>query len=296
MLSIINSMSLQGLNGYLVEVQVDVSAGLPGFEVVGLPDVTIRESRERVKTAIKNSGFILSSRKIIVNLAPATKRKEGAIFDLPIAIGILCANQYIDKSTTENMVFIGELSLNGKVNKVNGILPMCIELKRLGIHNVVIPKDNVIEASVVEGINIIPVSSLMELVKYLNGEIDIELEENKYNDIYGNETSKSNIDFSDVKGQKNIKRAIEVSASGGHNLLMIGSQGSGKTMIAKRIPTILPELNFEECLEITKIHSIAGELSENMPIIRKRPFRAPHHTVTPVSLVGGGRYPKPRRS
>lgn len=211
MLSIVKSMSLHGLDGYLVDVQVDVSAGMPCFEIVGLPDITIREAKERIKTAIKNSGFNLYSRKIIVNLAPATKRKEGSLFDLPIAIGILKANEII-YGNIEDIVFIGELSLDGRINKVNGVLPMCIELSKLGVKKVVLPKDNAKEVSVVNEIEIIPVMSLKEIIDYLNNKIDIKFEKIEYDNVFKSSNTYL-VDFSDVKGQKNIKRAVEVAAS-----------------------------------------------------------------------------------
>ncbi len=292
MLSIVKSMTLHGLEGFIVDVQVDVAGGLPCWEIVGLPDVSIREAKERVRTAIKNSGYEFPSRRIVINLAPATIKKVESAFDLPIAIAILLATENINEFDFENVAFVGELSLDGNVHSITGILPMCIEAKKLGIKEIVVPKENAKEASIVDGINVIPVSSLNQVVAYLNKSIKINPE--KFN---SNELIKSNqvynLDFSEVKGQKNIKRAIEVAASGGHNCMLIGSPGSGKTMMARRIPTILPKLSFEEALEVTKIHSVAGNISENSPLIINRPFRFPHHTISKTSLVGGGAIPKP---
>lgn len=292
MLSIVKSMTLHGLEGFIVDVQVDVAGGLPCWEIVGLPDISIREAKERVRTAIKNSGYEFPSRRIVINLAPATIKKVGSAFDLPIAIAILLATENINEFDFENVAFVGELSLDGNVHSITGILPMCIEAKKLGIKEIVVPKENAKEASIVDGINVIPVSSLNQVVAYLNKTIKINPE--KFN---SNELIKSNqvynLDFSEVKGQKNIKRAIEVAASGGHNCMLIGSPGSGKTMMARRIPTILPKLSFEEALEVTKIHSVAGNISENSPLIINRPFRFPHHTISKTSLVGGGAIPKP---
>ncbi len=292
MLSKIRSMSLLGVDGYFVDVQVDIAGGLPSWEIVGLPDTSVRESKERVKAAIQNTGIEFKSRKIVVNLAPAYTKKEGPAFDLPIAIGILMSMGIIENQLLDDTVFVGELSLDGSLNRVNGILPMCIEAYNLGIKKVVIPYGNRLEAGTIKGLEVYPVKNLIELINHLN---KVKLLE-KYDtdtEIIFSELNNHTVDFAEVRGQESVKRAIEIAAAGAHNCLLIGSPGSGKTMIAKRIPTILPDLNFEEALEITKIHSIAGILSGDKPLVTTRPFRAPHHTVSGVALAGGGRVPKP---
>ena len=292
MLAKILSYGLTGINGYPVEIQLDINAGLPGYDVVGLADTAIKESKSRVKAAIKNSSFNYPINKIIINLAPADTKKEGSMYDLPIALGILVAEEIITNKSLENFVVLGELSLNGEIRKLNGILPMLISAKQMGFNKFIIPKENAMEASFIDKIEVYPVETLKQVISFLKGEITIEKNDCKTFESALKEHDYKH-DFAYVKGQASAKRAMEIAAAGGHNIILIGPPGAGKTMLAKCFPSILPDLTFEESLEVTKIHSVAGVLDPKQGIVVERPFRSPHHTATLIALTGGGQKAKP---
>ena len=284
--------AIVGIDAAAVTVEVNIAGGGLGMYLVGLPDSAVKESEQRIRAAFENSGERMSGRKVVVSLAPADLRKEGASFDLPIAVGILAAMSRVNAETLAGTMFAGELSLDGTLKPVRGVLPMAVRAREEGLRRLVLPAANAAEAAVVEGVEVIGAGSLKEVIGLLNGEREMTPAVPADGEPFGAEAGRYEEDFADVKGQTHVKRALEIAAAGGHNVLMIGAPGSGKTMLARRMPTILPPLSREEALETTKIHSVAGNMAAG-GLLARRPFRAPHHTISQAALIGGGQSPRP---
>ncbi|HUJ16676.1 MAG TPA: YifB family Mg chelatase-like AAA ATPase [Nitrospirota bacterium] len=293
MLAKVTSAAVLGIDAYPVEVEVDIaSRGLPFFSTVGLPDAAVKESKERVRAALKNTGFDFPLKQVVVNLAPADIKKEGSAFDLPIAIGMLIAEGIIAQEAVNGYLIVGELSLDGRVKPVRGLLSMAVLAKKAGYRGMVVPADNAREAAVVDAVPVYAMHTLPQAVEFLTGNAAVEPLKVDIQEAFETYSAYQE-DFSEVKGQEHAKRAIEVSAAGAHNIVMIGPPGSGKTMLARRIPSILPRMSFDESIETTKIHSIMGLLKQGQPLIATRPYRSPHHTISDAGLIGGGQIPKP---
>ncbi|NVM20732.1 MAG: YifB family Mg chelatase-like AAA ATPase [Desulfobacterales bacterium] len=286
------SSAVLGVDAYIVDVEVDIRRGLPSFHTVGLPEAAVKESKDRVKSAINNSGYRFPDDRITVNLAPADIKKEGTGFDLPIAVGILAATGIVPRNILSEYLILGELSLDGRIKPIRGSLPVALSAKNSGLRGIIVPKDNAKEASVVNGIGVLPVVNLAELVEFLCGLSAIRAESIDVQSIFEQPPS-DDIDFSEVRGQEHAKRALEVAAAGGHNMIMIGPPGAGKTMLAKRLATILPPITFEEAIETTKVYSVVGMLKKDRALITQQPFRSPHHTISDAGLIGGGHIPRP---
>jgi len=293
MLSKVMSGAVLGIDAYIVDVEVDLHFGLAYFAIVGLPDGAVRESRERVKAAITNTGFAFPVNRIIVNLAPADIKKEGSAFDLPVALGILSSMGMVRSDDFSKYLLVGELSLDGSLRPIHGALSIAVAARNRDLRGVLLPEENANEAAVVEGIEVYPIRTLAEAIEFFNGASESAAPLTLDVDALFQEAAAYELDFSDVKGQEHVKRALEVSAAGAHNILMIGPPGSGKTMLAKRIPSILPMMSFEEAIGTTKIHSVAGVLPGKTALVGRRPFRSPHHTISSAGLIGGGTIPRP---
>ncbi len=284
--------AVYGINATTVTVEVNVSQGI-NFHLVGLPDSAVKESQQRINAAIKNNNYKWPGKKITINMAPADIKKEGASYDLTMAVGILAASEQVNSENLDKYIIMGELSLDGELRPIKGVLPIAIQAKATGFKGIILPKINTREAVVVDGLEVYGAESLVEVIGFLNGDVIIERSQMEAENTEALNGFISEFDFSDVKGQENIKRAMEIAAAGGHNLILIGPPGAGKTMLSKRLPTILPPMSIEESLETTKIHSVAGKLGKNIGLVNVRPFRSPHHTISDVALVGGGNHPQP---
>ena len=291
MLAKVTSCALIGLDGAIVSVEVDISRGLGSFIVVGLPDAAISESRERVRAAIKNSGYHFPQTRITVSLAPADLRKEGPAYDLPIAIGLLVASEQV-RNSVEECLFVGELSLDGSVRHTNGVLPMASLAKQMGFKSVFVPADDAPEAALIPDLDIYPVKSLNQIVSHFVEGPPIEAF--RHMQLPSDDNFEyEGVDFQEVRGQEHVKRALEIAAAGGHNMIMVGPPGAGKTLMARALPSILPQLTIDEALDVTRVYSVADLLPAGKPLVRQRPFRAPHHTISHAGLVGGGHWPRP---